>query len=92
MPYGSSSSLLTESTNTTSHEQRNLRSEYQVKQLVVSFTNTQTFARCSFSVNGLLLWNALLNELRTINDKEHFKAKLKTHLFVNFNQITYNII
>ena len=63
---------------------RGLRSEYQVKWLVVPFTNKQTFAKCSFSVNGPLLWNALLNELKPINDIEHFKAKLKTHLSSKF--------
>ena len=71
---------------------RGLTSEYQLKWLVGPFTNKQTFAKCSFSVNGPLLWNALPNELRNINDIEHFKAKLKTHLLVNFNQITNNII
>ena len=60
---------------------RGLRSEYQVQQLVVPFTNKQTFAKCSFSENGPLLWNELPNEPRNINDREHFKAKLKTHLF-----------
>ena len=63
---------------------RGLRSEYQVKQLVVPFTNRQTFASLSFSFKGPLLWNALPNELRTINDIEQFKAKLKTHLFRKF--------
>ena len=63
---------------------RGLRSEHQSNQLVVPFTNKQTFAKCSFSVNGPLLWNVLPNELRTINDIEHFKARLKTHLFSKF--------
>ena len=63
---------------------RGLRLEYQVKQLVVPFTNKQTFTRCSISVNGPLLWNALPNELRTIDDIEQFKAKLNTHLFSKF--------
>ena len=63
---------------------RGLTSEYQVKQLVVPFTNKQIFARCPFSVNGPCLWNALPIELRTIDDIEQFKAKLKTHLFSTF--------
>ena len=63
---------------------RGLRLEYQVKQLVVPFANKQTIARFSFSVNGPFLWNALPNELRTINDIEQFKAKLKIHLFSKF--------
>ena len=67
-----------------------LRLEYQVKWLVVSFTNKQTFARCSFSVNGPFLWNALPNELRTID--EQFKANSKYIFSVNFNVITYNIL
>ena len=49
---------------------RGFRSEYQTKWLVVCFTNKHTFAKHSFSVNGPSLWNALPNELRTINDIE----------------------
>ena len=63
---------------------KGLRLEYQVKWLVVPFTNKQTFARCSFSVNGPFLWNALPNELRTIDDIEQFKAKFITYLFSKF--------
>ena len=63
---------------------RGLRLEYQVKWLVVPFTNKQTFARHSFSVSGPFLWNPLPNELRTIDDIEQFKAKPKTHLFSKF--------
>ena len=61
-----------------------LRLEYQVKWLIVPFTNKQTFARCPFSVNGPFLCNALSNECRTIDDIEQFKAKLKTHLLSKF--------
>ena len=60
---------------------RGLRLEYQVKWLVIPFTDKQTFARCSFSVNDPFLWNAFLNELGRIDDIEQFKPKLKTHLF-----------
>ena len=42
---------------------RGLRSEHQVNRLVVPFTNKQTFAKHSFSVNSPLLWNALPNDL-----------------------------
>ena len=63
---------------------RGLRSEHQGNQLVVPFTNKQTFAKCSFSVNCPLLWNALPNELGTISDIDHFKSKLKRHLFSKF--------
>ena len=70
---------------------RGLRSEHQSNQLVVPFTNKQIFAKPSFSVNGPLLWNVLTNELRTINDIEHLKARHKTHHLVNFNQIVNNI-
>ena len=63
---------------------RGLRSEHQSNWLVVPFTNKQTFAKCFFSVNGPLLWNALPNELGTVNDIEHFKSRLKTHLFGKF--------
>ena len=57
-----------------------LRSEYQVKWLVVPFINKRTFARCSFSVNGLFLWNAQ----RAIDDIHQFKTELDTHLFNKF--------
>ena len=63
---------------------RGLRSEHQANQLMVPFLNKQTFAKCSFSVNGPLLSNALPDELRTIKGIDHFKSKLKTHLFSKF--------
>ena len=63
---------------------KGLRSEHLSNWLVVPFTNKQTFAKHSFNVHGPLLWNALPNELRNINDIELFKAKLKTHLFSKF--------
>ena len=63
---------------------RGIRLEYQVKWLLVPFTNKQTLAKCSFSMNSPAMWNMLPNELRATDDIKQFKAKLKTHLFSKF--------
>ena len=49
--------------------------------LTVPRTKHKTFADRSFSVAGLRLWNSLLHHIRTIDNFDSSKAKLKTHLF-----------
>ena len=41
----------------------------------------KTFAVRSFSYMGPTLWNELLDNLRTINNADTFRKKLKTYLF-----------
>ena len=49
--------------------------------LTVPRTKHKTFADRSFSVAGPRLWNSLPHHIRTIDNLDSFKAKLKIHLF-----------
>ena len=49
--------------------------------LIVPRTKCKTFADRSFSVAGPRLWNSQPHHIRTIDNLDSFKAKLKTHLF-----------
>lgn len=43
--------------------------------------NLKSYGLSSFSVSAPMLWNSLPSSLRTINDLETLKSRLKTHLF-----------
>ena len=58
-----------------------LRSNRDLKFLMVPRTRRQTFAARSFSVAGPTLWNFLPNTIKQSNTLDCFKVKLKTHLF-----------
>ena len=58
-----------------------LRSQHQERRLVEPKTKHKTFMARSFSCLGPKLWNRLLNALKTIEDTQQFKNKLKTYLF-----------
>ena len=49
--------------------------------LTVQKTKCKTFAGKSFSVAGPRLWNSLPHNIRSIDNLDSFKTKLKTHLF-----------
>ena len=49
--------------------------------LKVKRTKCKTFADRSFSVAGPRLWNSLPHNIRSIDNLDSFKSKLKTHLF-----------
>ena len=49
--------------------------------LAIPRTKCKTFADRSFSAADPRLWNSLPHHIRTINNLDSFKAKLKTHLF-----------
>ena len=51
--------------------------------LTVPRTKHKTFADRSFSVAGPRLWNSVPHHIKTIDNRDSFKAKLKTHLFNN---------
>ena len=53
----------------------------QVRLLEVPRTSKKTFASHAFSVFGPTKWNALPNDIRSIQNNELFHKKLKTHLF-----------
>ena len=61
-----------------------LLSETNVNTLHLPRTTSKTFADRALSVNGPKLWNALPEDLRSIDDYNTFKTKLKTHLFFKF--------
>ena len=58
-----------------------LRSQHQEGRLVELKTKHKTFVARSFSCAGPKLWNRLPNALKTIEDTQQFKNKLKTYLF-----------
>ena len=58
-----------------------LRSQHQERRLVELQTKLKTFAARSFCCAGPRLWNRLPNALKTIEDTQQFKNKLKTYLF-----------
>ena len=58
-----------------------LRSNRDLKFLMVPRTRKQTFVARSFSVAGPTLWNSLPNTIKQSNTVDGFKVKLKTHLF-----------
>ena len=43
-----------------------------------------TFGKRAFAVHGPMLWNSMPAEIRSCEDFEAFKRKLKTHLFTEF--------
>ena len=49
--------------------------------LAIPQSRTKSYGDRAFSVAAPKLWNGLPEELRFINELEHFKRKLKTHLF-----------
>ena len=58
-----------------------LRSQHQERRLVEPKTKLKTFTAMSFSCAGPKLCNRLPNTLKTIEDAQQFKNKLKTYLF-----------
>ena len=58
-----------------------LRSNNSVRHLLIPRTYWKTFADWAFSVYGPKKWNQLPDELRTIEDLDEFKAKLKTFFY-----------
>ena len=58
-----------------------LRSQHQERRLVELKTKLKTFAARSFSCAGPKWWNRLPNALKTIEDAQQFKNRLKTYLF-----------
>ena len=58
-----------------------LRSNRDLKFLMVPQTRRQTFVARSFSVAGPTLWNSLPNTIKQSNTIDGFKVKLKTYLF-----------
>ena len=64
---------------TMNHE--GLRSNNSVRCLAIPRTYQKTFADQAFSVYGPKKWNNLPDELRVIEDLDHFKARLKTVLY-----------
>ena len=49
--------------------------------LTVQRTKCKIFANRSFSVAGPRLWNSLPHNIRSIDNPDSVKTKLKTHLF-----------
>ena len=45
---------------------------------------TKTYGKRAFSIEGPALWNALPAQIRQITSFEHFKTRLKTHLFTSY--------
>ena len=64
-----------------------LRSESEFKKLVVPFCKKKTFANRSFSVSGPTVWNSLPSDIRSSENIQTFKRKLKTHYF----RLAFNI-
>ena len=58
-----------------------VRSQHQERRLVEPKTKLKTFAAKFFTCAGPKLWNRLPNALKTIEDTQQFKNKLKTYLF-----------
>ena len=58
-----------------------LRSQNTERRLVEPTTKLKTFAARSFSYIGPKWWNQLPNDLKTIDDVQDFRNKLKTYLF-----------
>ena len=58
-----------------------LRSTSDTKLLVIPFARCETFAECSFSIQGSKLWNSLPDDLISERDTDISKRKLKSHLF-----------
>ena len=58
-----------------------LRSNRDLKFLMVPQTGRQTFVARSFSIAGPTLWNSLPNTIKQSDTLDGFKVKLKTHLF-----------
>ena len=66
-----------------------LRSQSIERRLVEPKTKLKTFAARSFSYIGPKCWNQLPNALKTIDDVQEFRNKLKTYLFKNeYNRFT----
>ena len=63
---------------------RCLRLSSRPNKLIVPFTRCKTFADRSLSVEGPRLWNSLPHEMRSLQDTDQFKARLKTLLFKKF--------
>ena len=64
-----------------------LRSKSEFKKLVVPFCKKKTFANRSFSVSGPTVWNSLPSDIRSSENIQTFKRKLKTHYF----RLAFNI-
>ena len=60
---------------------RGLRSSLRTNRLIVPFTRHRTFADRSLSVEGPRLWNNLPDDMRSLQDTDQFKNRLKTLLF-----------
>ena len=60
-----------------------LRNNKDAQKLIVPYVSilNKTFASRSFSVFGPKCWNNLPINIRVIQNTEHFKRELKTHLF-----------
>ena len=58
-----------------------LRSQHQERRLVEPKSKLKTFAARSLSSVGPKWWNRLPNALKTIENVQEFKNKLKTYLF-----------
>ena len=67
----------------TKSDRYNLRSNDEVTLIIPRFKHT-TLGRRAFSVNAPCLWNSLPKALRSLDNLEHFKKGLKTHLFTKF--------
>ena len=60
-----------------------LRSERAQRQLLEPRTKLKTFAARSFSCVAPRLWNQLSEDIKTSDNVDIFKAKLKTFLYKN---------
>jgi hypothetical protein len=67
----------------TGNTKYNMRSNH-TRTLVVPKFKCITFGKRSFAVAGPLLWNSIPQDLRIIDNAEHLKKQLKTHLFRKF--------
>ena len=65
---------------------RCLKSSSRPNRLIVPFTRHKTFAGRSLSVEGPRLWNSLPDDVRSFQDTDQFKARLKTLLFSKFHE------
>jgi hypothetical protein len=59
-----------------------LRSDQEIDNFIIPFSKSKHFDR-SFAVQGPINWNALPENIKSLNDVDQFKKhlKLKTHLF-----------
>ena len=63
---------------------RCLRLSSRPNRLIMPFTRCKTFADRSLCVEGSRLWNSLPDDMRSFQDTDQFKARLKTLLFNKF--------